>query len=120
MHTFKGMACECKYLYINLSRSRDGTWLFGCSGGYLFVGIISSHHTVRFGQLLRCAHKRIVNIMKVYIERNNIQVELIRFRKKISTLWTLETSKLETFGTDMFIKLGSLLSVTCVYLLFQL
>ena len=37
---------------------------------------------VRFGQLLRCAHKRIVNIMKMYIERNNIQVELIRFRKK--------------------------------------
>ncbi len=39
-------------------------------------------HSVRFGQMLRCAHKRIVNIMKVYIERNNIQVELIRFRQK--------------------------------------
>ena len=36
-----------------------------------------------FGQLLRCIHKRIVNIMKVYIERNNMQVELTRFRKKI-------------------------------------
>ena len=32
-----------------------------------------------FGQLLRCAHKR---IMKVYIERNNMPVDLIRFRKK--------------------------------------
>ena len=32
---------------------------------------------IRFGQLLHCEHKRIVNIMKV-------QVELIRFRKKIS------------------------------------
>ena len=41
-----------------------------------------SLHSVRFGQLLRCAHKRIVNSMKVYIERKNIQVELIRFRKK--------------------------------------
>ena len=41
-----------------------------------------SSHSVRFGQLLRCSHNRIVNIMKVYIERNNIQVELIRFRKK--------------------------------------
>ena len=30
-----------------------------------------------FGQLLRCAHKRIVNIMKVYIERNNMHVELM-------------------------------------------
>ena len=33
-----------------------------------------------FGQLLRRAHKGIVNIMKVHIERNNMQVELIRFR----------------------------------------
>ena len=47
--------------------------------------IRSSLHSLRFGQLLRCAHKRIVNIMKVYIERNNKQVELIRFRKKILT-----------------------------------
>ena len=35
-----------------------------------------------FGQLLRCAHKRIVNIMIVYIEKNNMQVELIRSRKQ--------------------------------------
>ena len=39
-------------------------------------------HSVRFGKLLRCAHKRIINITKVYIERKNIQVELIPFRKK--------------------------------------
>ena len=32
---------------------------------------------VCFGQLLRYAHKRIVNIMKAYIERNKMQVELI-------------------------------------------
>ena len=36
--------------------------------------IRSSLHSFRFGQLLRCARK-------VYIERNKIQVELIRFRK---------------------------------------
>ena len=37
-----------------------------------------------FGQLLRrrCARKCIVDLMKVYIERSNMQVELIRFRKK--------------------------------------
>ena len=29
---------------------------------------------VRFGKLLRYADKRIVNIMKVYIERNNVQL----------------------------------------------
>ena len=49
----------------------------------MFVCIISSLHSVRFGQLLRCAHKRIVNIIiKVYITRNNRQVELIRFLKQ--------------------------------------
>ena len=48
--------------------------LFGCSG-FCYLPI-------HFGQLFRCAHKRIVNFMKVYIQRNNMQVELIRFRKK--------------------------------------
>ena len=43
-----------------------------------------------FGQLLCCAHKRIVNIMKVYIERNNMHVELMRLRKKNINLLTLE------------------------------
>ena len=38
---------------------------------------------VRFRQFLCCADKRVVNIMKVYIERNKMQVELlIRFRTK--------------------------------------
>ena len=50
--------------------------------GFKCVCIRSSLHSVRFGQLLHCAHKRIVNIVKVYIERNNIQVELMLFRKK--------------------------------------
>ena len=43
-----------------------------------------------FGELLCCPHKH--NMMKVYIERKNIQVELIRFRKKISTLFTFSFS----------------------------
>ena len=42
--------------------------VFGC------LWIRSSLHSVRFGQLLRLSHRRIVNILKVYIERNNIQV----------------------------------------------
>ena len=29
-----------------------------------------------------CAHQRIVNIMKLYTQSNNIQVELIRLRNK--------------------------------------
>ena len=60
------------------------------------VCIRSSLHSVTFGQLLCCAHdKCFVNIMKVYIERNNIQVELTRFRKKISTLFTLRLRREE-------------------------
>ena len=55
----------------------------GCLLGWVFVCIRSSLHSVRFGQLLRCVHKRIVNILKVYIERNNKQVEFIRFHKNI-------------------------------------
>ena len=61
-----------------------------CLLGWKSVGIRSSLHSVCFGQLLvlHCAHKSIVNIMKVYIEKNNRQqVELIRFRKKISPLF---------------------------------
>ena len=50
-----------------------------CAGGRMraCVRVRSSLRSVRFGQLLRCAHQCIVNIMKVYIERNNIQVELM-------------------------------------------
>ena len=36
---------------------------------------------VHFDQLLRYIDTRSVNIMKVYIERDNLQVELIRRRK---------------------------------------
>ena len=59
-----------------------------------FVCLLASLHSVRFGQLLRCAHKRIVNIMELYIERNNIQVELILFRK-IPTLFTFTFARRE-------------------------
>ena len=50
-------------------------WLFV----YLYVYLsVRSLTLVRFGQLLRYAYKRFVNAMKVYIEMNNLQVELIR------------------------------------------
>ena len=44
---------------------------------YCILLVCPSLSLVRFGQLLRYADKRIVNIMKVYIEINNLQVELI-------------------------------------------
>ena len=47
------------------------------------VCIRYSLHSVSFGQPLRYAHKRIVYIIKVYIERSNMQGELIRFLKNI-------------------------------------
>ena len=46
--------------------------------GWVFVCIRSSLHSVRFGKLLRCAHKRIVNIMKVYIEGKSMQVDSVK------------------------------------------
>ena len=56
----------------DLRRSRDCFCLYVKS---VFVCQLRSSFTSS-GPLLRCAHKRIVNIMKVYIERNNMQVEL--------------------------------------------
>ena len=51
--------------------------------------------------------------MKVHIDRNNIHVELMQFRKKKAALLPLESFKWKTFATDMFMKLGSLLPVRC-------
>ena len=55
--------------------------------------------------------KRIVNIMKVYIERKNMQVKLIPFRKNIDFI---DFGNLEV--GNVFMKLHSLLSVTCRHL----
>ena len=44
---------------INLRRPRDCLLL--CSGGWVGRCLFVSLHSVRFGQLLLCAHKRIVN-----------------------------------------------------------
>ena len=44
-----------------------------------------SYYTIT---LLRYADNRIVNIMKVYIERSNFQLELIRFSKLMFSLFT--------------------------------
>ena len=79
-----------------------------CSCVRSCVCLLLSLHSVSFGQLLRCARKRIVNnfIMKVYIERNNIQVELIRFRKKIATLLKLESLKWENFRDRRVYEVG--------------
>ena len=60
----------------------------------------SSLHSVSFGQLLRCAHQRIVNIVKVYIEINNIHVELIRLRKQYRLYSRLRREEFN--ATDMF------------------
>ena len=73
-------------LYINLRRSRDclllWNWMFGWVGRCLCVS------DSRFIQLVLgscyAVHKRIVNIIKVYIESNSMHVELMRFRKQIA------------------------------------
>ena len=73
------------YLYINLRRSRDCLWVSVRSGvDSLEVCVTSQLRAasfIYFGEVLRCPHKRIVTITKVYIARNNIHMEIIRFRK---------------------------------------
>ena len=57
-----------------------------------------------FGEVLRCPHKRIVTIAKVYIARNNIICGNNTIPYKLATLVTLETLKWEyTFATDVLI-----------------
>ena len=86
-------------MYINLRRSRD--CLRSCVRSFVWSSL-DSIHSVRFGQLLRCAHKRIVNIMKVYMERKNRQLELIRFRKKYRIYSRLLFRTDEVNATRMF------------------
>ena len=54
--------------------------------------------------LLRCPHKRIVTITKVYIAPNNIHVEMIRFRNKLAALMTFLSFKWKkSFATNVII-----------------
>ena len=55
--------------------------------------------------VLRCAHKRIVNRINAYIERNNMQVELLRFRKKYH-LYSRLVLRSEEFNATRVFTLG--------------
>ena len=50
---------------------------------FVCVFVCPSLPSVRFGQILRYADKRIVNINEVDIKRNNLKVELIRLHKNL-------------------------------------
>ena len=52
----------------------------------MFVSPSLCTYSSFFCQRLRYADNRIVNIMKVYIERNNLQVELIRYHKNVDLI----------------------------------
>ena len=60
---------------------------------YVCLCVRYAHHLLVLGSCYVVHIDAIVNI--VYFERNNMQVELIRFHKKISTLLTLGTLKWE-------------------------
>ena len=67
---------------------------FGCVFVCQFLASVSS-----FGQLLRCADKCVVDITKVYIERNNRQVELTQFQKTlISFTFTFAKEEVNTLS----------------------
>ena len=85
---------KCIYIYINLRRSRDRLllWLFWWMNVCVCVCVcacvracvrVSDPRLIQFalGSCYAVHIKRIVNVMKVYIEWNNMQVELIRFCK---------------------------------------
>ena len=61
----------------------------GCLSGWVELCVcVSDTRFIQFA--LGCAHKRIV---RVYIERGNMKVELIRFRKQISPVFTFTSAK---------------------------
>ena len=79
------------------------------------VRLFVTHPDPRFVQFalascLCCAHKHIVNIMKVYIERKNMHVKLIPLHKKYRLYWRWKPWSRKLSWTT-FMKLGSLLSV---------
>ena len=59
------------------------TWLpvDVCVWGCMCVVMCLRASFTYFAEVLHCPHKRIVTVTKVYIARNNIHVEIIRFRK---------------------------------------
>ena len=68
-----------------------------------------------FGEVLRCPHKRIVTITKVYIARNTVHGNNT-IPNKLALLVTLESLKWKySFATNstLFMKLSSLLYVRC-------
>ena len=78
-----------------------GVRVFGC----LFGCLLPSLHSVIFGQLLRCVHKRIVNIMKLYIEMKNMPVQLIPFHKNVDFIdfGNLEVGNLRVFESGLIV-----------------
>ena len=67
-----------------------------------FRRVFGSLHSLRYGDLLRCAHKRIINIMKMYVERKDMQLELIRFHNKYRIYSRLLFRIEEVNGTRVF------------------
>ena len=65
---------------------------------------VSSTHLIYFfwAAVTLGTYKRIVNIMKMYIERNNMHVELIRFHKKYRLYSLLLLRSYDFNATDVF------------------
>ena len=87
---------------IYLRRSHDCFCLYNVCGFVCGCVCYLRASFTSFGQMLHCACKRIVNIMQVYIERKNIQVALIRFRKKYRLYSCLCLRSEEFNATDVF------------------
>ena len=66
------------YLYINLIRSRDGAFVRSTVRAVVWSSGAHDSFSSLWAAFTLWANQRIVNIMKLFIESNNIQVELIQ------------------------------------------
>ena len=103
-------------LRVRRGRRPTAGQLAGCPAAFVFLCHRAASFTY-FEEVLRCAHKRIVTITKVYIARNTIHVDIINtIPYKLARLVTFESLKWKySFATNstLFMKLRSLLYVRC-------
>ena len=97
--------------YIHLRMSRDGTRLLDFSAVRLFVGIRSSLHSLRFGQLLHCVHRQIdvINFgVRNFCDPRVYGIGLIAIRD-VSPLFC-ESLEMDSEGRIIEVVLGTQLS----------
>ena len=111
--------CIYIYLYINLRRSNDCLCVSVAADGWPAGCVCLCHRAASFTyfeEVLRCPHKRIVTITKVYNRKKHYARGNNTIPYKLARSVTFESLKWKySFATNstLFMKLGSLLYVRC-------